>query len=70
MPQLLGDHDLVLGRLVEFRSDRVAELVGGRGWPKAAEYLPTIFSMAFVVIRRHSWWYLVKKKALLVAGAL
>ena len=43
MPQLLGDHDLVLGRLIEFRSDRVAELVGGERVAKGGRILANHF---------------------------
>lgn len=43
LPQLLGDHDLVLGGLVEFRSDRVAELVWGEGVAEGGRILANHF---------------------------
>ena len=43
MPQLLGNHDLVLGGLVEFRSDRVAEFVGSEGMAEGGRILANHF---------------------------
>lgn len=43
LPQLLGDHDLVLGGLVEFRSNRVAELVGCEGVAEGGRILANHF---------------------------
>ena len=43
LPQLLGNHDLVLGGLVEFRSDRVAELVWGEGVAEGGRILANHF---------------------------